>query len=532
LATYPGSGTYPGSALYPSATLPQTAALTGAGTLTGSGVAFVPGTAALSGAGTLTGTGQASGQGTALLSGTGTLSGTGAVTYQITAALSGAGTLTGVGLAVLVQPPAALSGTGTLTVTGITLGLPPVPLTGSGTLAIAGQSGGLVYATPGASIPLAYPGTSQVWTAPPGSTAWQPLGQLGAMTALTYSFTMPGGCDTMSCTLMIPATYRTTLFNPGWQVRITRGGHQVWDGKLDEPVPTSSGWNLTAIGTGNLGQDYLALYSDPWPENQPDESIDNAVSRGLPWANAGIGQPAGAWYGQGADEGSQTITDLLNLICTRGGLTWYVNSQPGGVPGDDITVFPLPSVPDRLLVCTNPVPRTLGGDINTIWLRYQITADATGTDATSATYGLALAQDATSVALHGTMETYIDISDAGVMTYSAAFNVGWQVLQIYQRASYAGPFTARYGQLLTTGGTPIDPGAEQAGHVVKLILTDFGYGGELTSATPVEFLVGSYEWDDFAQTATLTPFQNINQSLTGLLSLENTLLTPITVASS
>ena len=77
--------------------------------------------------------------------------------------------------------------------------------------------------------------------------------------------------------------------------------------------------------------------------------------------NPGVGQPAGAWFGQGVDSGAQTITALLDLICTRGGLTWYVNSQPGGYPGNDLSVFPLPTVPNRLLVCTTPVARTLGG---------------------------------------------------------------------------------------------------------------------------------------------------------------------------
>ena len=49
---------------------------------------------------------------------------------------------------------------------------------------------------------------------------------------------------------------------------------------------------------------------------------------------------------------------------------------------------------------------------------------------------------------------------------------------------------------------------------------------------PIQFIVGSYEWDDFAQTFTITPFQNLDQSLTGMLSAWNTVHTPITVAST
>ena len=354
------------------------------------------------------------------------------------------------------------------------------------------------------------------------------------MTALTYSYTCPGGCDSMTCTLMVPASYRNQIMDPGWQVRVWRGGHVVWDGRMDEPVPAgTSGWNFTAVGTGQRGTDFLAIYSDTWPTGQPDESINNAIARGLPWVNPGVGTPSDAWFGQAVDSGAQTITALLNLICTRGGSTWYVNSQPGGLIGDDLSVFPLPTVPNRLLICVTPVPRTLGGDINTIMIRYMITADnSTATPAVPATYGLAVAQNAASVAMHGELETYIDLSDVGVMSEAAAAAVGQNVLQIYQRASFAGPFVGNYGALMNMGGTPVDPGCDQAGSVVRLILTDFGYGGELVPGTPIQFIVGSYEWDDFSQTFTLSAMNTLDQSLTGMLQMENTVLTPITVAST
>jgi hypothetical protein len=136
-------------------------------------------------------------------------------------------------------------------------------------------------------------------------------------------------------------------------------------------------------------------------------------------------------------------------------------------------------------------------------------------------------QNTASVAAHGVTEAYVDLSSAGVMSAAQAQQVGAYVLSVYQRASFAGPFTVSYGQLLNTGGAPVDPGADQAGTVVRLILTDYGFGGEVTPQ-PVTFIVGAYSWDDFAQKATITPYQTLNQSLSGLLTLENTLLTPIT----
>lgn len=397
---------------------------------------------------------------------------------------------------------------------------------GAPVLPVSGPASG------GAGRPQAYPGTSQVAVAAPGSSAWYYLGSIGQVTALTYSFNCPGGCDQMTCTVMVPASYRSQLFNPGDQVRITRGGHTVWTGVLDEPVPTASGWNLAAAGTGALGANFVAYYTDTWPVNEPDESINNAISRGLPWTNPGVGQPPGAWFGQAVDPGAQTIAALLNLMCTRGGLVWYVNSQPGGPIGNDLSVFPLPSTPSRLLVCTTPVPRSLAGAVRSIFIRYEISADTTDSsgNTTPAAYGLVSVSNSAAQAYGASAtEQYIDLSNAGVMTAGQATQVGAYILEIYQQISFAGPFTVNYGQLLNMGGTPVDPGADQAGTVVRLILTDFAFGGSVIPQ-PVTFIVGSYKWDDIAQTATITPYQTLNTSLTGLLSLENTLLTPIQIA--
>lgn len=85
---------------------------------------------------------------------------------------------------------------------------------------------------------------------------------------------------------------------------------------------------------------------------------------------------------------------------------------------------------------------------------------------------------------------------------------------------------------MNMGGTPVDPGTDQAGSVVRLVLTDFGYGGELTPGAPIQFIVGSYSWDDFAQTFTLSALNTLDQSITGMLSMESTILSPVTVAST
>jgi hypothetical protein len=520
--------------------VPGAATLAGTGALTATPAVAIPASATLLGTGSLTaGAGvTAPGQGSAALIGTGSMSVGGIVGWMPAAALSGTGTLSALRTGT-VEQAAALSGTGALTA-----GPSPVlrftaGLFGGGFLSIPQVAGGLVNGVGGASTPQALPGSSQVAVAPPGSTNWQWIGTLGQVTALTYSFVCPGGCDKMSMTVMVPASYRTQLFYSGWQVRITRGGHQVWDGKIDQAqYSPGQGWSLTAVGTGNRGTDFTDFYApgDLWPVSEPDEIINRAIGRGLPWVNPGLNSSpyfSQFWLGQATDPGSSTVTAFLNLICTRGGLVWYVNSQPGGIyNGDDLSVFPLPTVPNRLLVCTTPVPRSLGGYTNSLIIRYCSVADnSTASPPVAASFDVVNAINQQSVAAHGTLEQYLDLSDVGQLSSSAAQAVGNSILQTYVAASYAGPFTVSYGQLLNMGGQSVDLGADQAGTVAKLVLTDDAYGGSPAPNIPVSFLVGSYSYDDFTQTAQIAPYQSLDESLSGLLSMTNTVMTPVTVAS-
>jgi hypothetical protein len=346
------------------------------------------------------------------------------------------------------------------------------------------------------------PGISQVRTVSADGTTSRWLGELGHVTSLTYNYSLPGGPDQMTALLQVPATIRTDALNPGRQVQIWRGASCIWLGKLDEPAPSATGWLIAGHGAGTQGSDFQAIYNT-W---DPNDALNQAIGRGLPWVNPGI-SPTGVWLGQQPDSGSITITDFLNQICTYGGLTWYVGR------GNVLKVFPLPTVVTRLLVCTDPVARTIAADVNALWLRYQTSADT----ATAATYAVTQVTNPASIDVHGLMENYGDLSSAGTLTTGVAQSIGAYVLSRYNRANFAGPVTVRPGQYLTTGGTPVDLGCEQAGEVCRLVLTDYGYGGEVTAA-PITFIVGAYEFDDVAQTATVTPFQSVSANIASLLT--------------
>jgi hypothetical protein len=381
-----------------------------------------------------------------------------------------------------------------------------------------------IFFTP---VPVASPvaGDTAVNLARPGRGQW--LGAIGHVTALKYGFTCPGGPATMSCVLRLPPNYRTDAINPGRIVQVFRGANCVWEGKLDEPQPAVDGWTISAHGAGTYGEDFTAL----WSVYTIDNAVNAAIGRGLRWANPGIGQPAGIYYGQAIDSGAQTIGAFLTLACSGGALTWMV-IPPGatGIPALpwQLVVFPLPQnvygqpqyPPGRILVCHSPVARTIAADINTLIIRYQITADVPATStapAIPATYGTVTVIQQASVAQHGPMEFYLDTSSAGVLTVSQVQQIGNNILSKYVRANFAGPFSVGPGQLLNAGGFPVDLGCEKAGTLVQLMVTDAPYGGEVAMA-PLTFMTGQYEFDDDTDTATLTPLQGARTDLATLIS--------------
>lgn len=354
------------------------------------------------------------------------------------------------------------------------------------------------------------PDSSQVVTISRDGSSRRWLGHLGNVSGLWYSFTCPGGPAQMQCTLMRDSRYRTDALDPGRLVQIIRGGSVVWDGTLDEPDGSQGTWQISAHGAGTFGNDFTAYYTGLWTAN-PDSAVNNAITRGLRWINPGIGFPTGIWLGQPVDPAMQSITDLMNLVTSKGSLTWYVSCRPRG---NVLSVFPLPTVASRLLISTTPAVRTLYGDVNAVYERYQVTADS---DAAAATYSTTSTVEQTSIDKYGRMEVPADLSSAGIMSAGSAQTVGRHVLDMYERANFASAFTVSPGQITTMGGTPVDLGMEQAGGVYRVILTNTGFGGEL-SPVPVDILAGEYKWDDEARVAVVTPFQSFTTNVSSLLA--------------
>lgn len=307
----------------------------------------------------------------------------------------------------------------------------------------------------------------------------------------------------MSCVLQVPPSYRTPATDPGRIVKIYRGGSCVWYGQLNEPVMSTDGQQLAAHGAGTFGSQFAAYYpGSSWDLNTP---VNQAIGRGLAWINPGI---AGGWLAQQPDSASITVTDHLNGLSVPSAQVWQVDRW------NTLRVGPIPSTVTRLLVSTDPVTRTIASDITTVWLKYTASDDGMG----NTTYGLTDSFSQLDINQHGPTEVYSDLSNAGVLTAGSAQAVGTDILARYQRAAFAGPFTVRFGQYLTTGGTPVDLGCERAGEVARLLVSDAPFGGEQVTGL-IEFVVGGFQYDDDSATAQVTPMQSARSDFSSLLSL-------------
>ena len=357
---------------------------------------------------------------------------------------------------------------------------------------------------PGA--PPASHGYTQVATLNPDGTGVAWLGRIGHVSGLSWTDTVPGGNEQLQCTLQADPRYRSTALDPGRLIRAYKGGSVQFEGILDEPTPGDAGWQLTGAGAGTWGGRYQAIYSS-WTAT---DILNQAIGRGLGWVVGSIGS---GYLAQQYDSGSQTVQDFLNQYTSPGSATWRVHRTAAG---NQIDVYPIPTTPTRILIATAPAARTLAGYYNAIWIRYQNNNPATGSN-TSPTYAVTSVTNAASIAKHGRLETYWDLSSAGYLTTAAAQAYGNNALAKYQAASWSGPFTAAPGQYRTMGGAAVDLGTEHAGEVAQLVLADGPYGGEVSPAPPVKFLVGKYEYRDGDGTAVITPYQYWASDLSGMI---------------
>ena len=347
----------------------------------------------------------------------------------------------------------------------------------------------------------------------PASARW--LNQVGSYDGLKYSWKTPGGCAALTASFRRSPRWRNDALNPGRLLWACRGGTWCWKGIVDEPSTSETeGWGVSAHGAGGMSDDYLAIWTGSWGTGVFNNAVDAAIGRGLDWVRPATLAAAGIWAGQQVDSGAQTITDLLNLGCSKGGLTWSVATRQGG---NYVSVYPLPAAANRLLIGTEPQSRSIGDGPSDLYARYQATWDV---DTTPATYGLTSVSNAADRAAHGRREKLMDISSAGVYTAGQAQAIATSTMARYVRGGFSQPFTVAPGDLLTQGGTACDLGLFWADGITAMVcepwLADFSFGGEQFPGLTA-FLVGEYEYSEEDGTALITPFESARRDFSALL---------------
>jgi hypothetical protein len=236
-------------------------------------------------------------------------------------------------------------------------------------------------------------------------------------------------------------------------------------------------------------------------------AIDYAIQRGLPWKNPGIN--LGWTTRTPPDHFSISMTDFMNHITQDAGLTWYVDEN------DYVQVIEVPDQVNRLMTTTDPVGRTITNYVNRLYAKF---TSETKQAFVSNNDLFVYVDDEPSQDEHGVIEALIDLTTGSgmqAMSPEDARALALNVLSRYAAVTYSSPVTIRHGQLMMKGGQATDLGCEQPPIVSRLLVTDYGYGDE---TGPIEFPFGTYEYDDDAMTATVTPFQSDDASIPSLLA--------------
>lgn len=437
----------------------------------------------------------------------------------------------------------------------------PTVFTVAGTRQVAHGSWD-VYFSPDITSSSVNTGQDGIITIPvPRDPRW--LNNLGHLTGVNYTFTVPGGPSSFTATLAVSPDFRSQALDPGRIVQVFRGGQCMWEGIAAEPVPSATGWAIGADGAATYGTNYTAYY-DVWNISRP---LVLAIDRGLRWQMPQVvptptsGNPEQAYLGPAQPSGSMTITDFLNLVCTSGRLYWQLlppvsGSLPAtawrleflefptdqsGNPlvttpadhanylsrewrrvdqpvGSDLTSTRRP--PDLYLISTSPVARTMSSMYNTLVINYQSSGDTAATSqaaATAAVDSIAIVDIPESVARYGRQEYYLDLSNGGTMSHTSVVNLGRTVLNKYVNVNYSNPFAVMPGQLLNNGGSPVDLGCDWSGKVCTVLGHGVPVGGS-TQFGPLTFFISQYQYDDSSQTATVTPYQSARTDIATVVS--------------
>jgi hypothetical protein len=286
------------------------------------------------------------------------------------------------------------------------------------------------------------------------------------------------------------------------------GGNTIPGGSIISSVTPGTSFTISAPSGASAVATATATINVEVSGWTLDAVLNASISRGMRWTKPTFGLQG--WLQTQEDIASITTTDFLNNATIQAGLLWYVDVHQNNL----LTIGAPPSTVNRLLICQVPNPRTLGASLSRLYYKY-----VSAVNGSNQTYSWGYVNSAAAEAQFGNGEQYADFTanSAGAMTSAQAAVNAQAILNQYITAMYGGTYQAMSGQLLTTGGSPVDPASEPAGNVYRLLLTDGSFGGNVV-AGPVTFVGGNVEWDDDALVASITPYQSYRTNVGTLMT--------------
>jgi hypothetical protein len=312
---------------------------------------------------------------------------------------------------------------------------------------------------------------------------------------LTWTHVWPGGSANASWNAPdCPAA----LGRRGRLVQIKHGGSAIWAGITTEPDGDEPG-QMNAVGLFTLGTDYPALDADGNSSTIPDDAIDAAIARGLPWKR----RESISDEEQDVDtsQGPVTLGDLLTAYANDAGLRWGVDPEGYVYAAAD------PTAPDWYVLPLDGRLVTDDADLATALLgRYN----------TGSGYATVRVVDPMADVL-GDAEDTIDLTARGPITEGKATNILTRLLNLGRaRPTIASPLVLRYGDLLSAGQVPVALERAKAGDLAR-VLGQFDDTQALAALPYLDVLVGQSEYDTDRE-LTLTPMGAPPRSFVDLLA--------------
>ena len=320
-----------------------------------------------------------------------------------------------------------------------------------------------------------------------------PLSTLGYVGDLSWSHKADGGCWEASWGMAgLSRSIAHPLLKRGAPVKITRGGWPVWSGILDEPGAGME--SFAAHGVSREVERFMALDSAGAPSSDPVAAIAAAIVRGLPVVTYGT-PPAGV-----PSEEAERLHQLLDVSATAASKRWGVD------PHGHLYFRADPTTPSLHVY---PGTALMGGaddDYAThVYGRY-VSAVA-GTPPVPSAW--AIAQAATTVItanLHGRSERYVDLTERGLLSASAADNVVQGMLSLTgARVGFSERVEVDGLRLIeASGGGHAPLPFLQAGGMVR-VHGAISPGQSATGQTFLDFILGETSYAAGSSTITLAP---------------------------